>query len=141
MKERDTEDLSCELMQEADWKAYLTRNRTIFRDQEIADLLNELYQSKFTSKAALARRACMSEVYLHQVFSGRRKPSRDRLLCICIGMEATLEETQRVLKQAAYASLYPKHKRDAIISHGILHRASLDQINERLFSENEKALC
>ena len=32
----------------------------------------------------------MSEVYLHQVFSGRRSPSRDRLLCLCLGLAVSL---------------------------------------------------
>ena len=82
----------------------------------------------------------MSEVYLHQVFSGRRKPSRDRLLCICIGMGATLEETQRLLEQATYAQLYPRIKREAILCHGIVHHTPLSEINETLFAENEKTL-
>ena len=88
----------------------------------------------------LARQAGMSEVYLHQVFSGRRNPSRDRLLCLCIGLEATLEETQCLLKQSAYAQLYPKSKRDAIITYGILHHMELHAINDKLFAENEKTL-
>lgn len=82
----------------------------------------------------------MSEVYLHQVFAGRRKPSRDRLLCLCIGLGATLEETQRLLRQATYAQLYPRIKRDAIISHGIIHDVNLNDINDKLFQENEKTL-
>ena len=82
----------------------------------------------------------MSEVYLHQVFSGRRKPSRDRLLCLCIGMGAGLENVQQLLKRVGYAPLYPKLKRDAIIGHGILHRTPLTEINDKLFSENEKTL-
>ena len=80
----------------------------------------------------------MSEIYLHQVFSGRRNPSRDRLLCLCIGLGCSLEETQRLLQQASYAQLYPRIKRDAIISHGILHGTELNEINDKLFSENEK---
>lgn len=95
---------------------------------------------KAVSKAALARKSGMSEVYLHQVFSGRRNPSRDRLLCLCIGLEATLEETQCLLKQSAYAQLYPKSKRDAIITYGILHHMELHAINDKLFAENEKTL-
>ena len=67
----------------------------------------------------------MSEVYLHQVFSGRRSPSRDRLLCLCLGLEATLEETQELLRQAGFAQLYPRHKRDAVISYGLVHGISL----------------
>lgn len=82
----------------------------------------------------------MSEVYLHQVFSGRRNPSRDRLLCLCIGLGATLEETQDLLKRASYAQLYPKSKRDAVIIHGLLHQKELNDINDTLFSENEKTL-
>lgn len=82
----------------------------------------------------------MSEVYLHQVFSGRRNPSRDRLLCLCIGLGATLEETQDLLKRASYAQLYPKSKRDAVIIHGLLHKKELNDINDTLFSENEKTL-
>ncbi len=83
----------------------------------------------------------MSEVYLHQLFSGRRKPSRDKLLCLCVGMELTIEETQTALKEAAYAELYPRIKREAVIYHGIVHHTSLDQINDNLFDANEKALC
>ena len=82
----------------------------------------------------------MSEVYLHQVFAGRRNPSRDRLLCLCVGLETTLEEAQRLLKQAGYAPLYPRLKRDAIISFGIVHHMELGEINDKLFAENEKTL-
>ena len=50
------------------------------------------------------------------------------------------EETQRLLQQASYAQLYPRIKRDAIITHGILHGTDLNDINDKLFSENEKTL-
>ncbi len=40
----------------------------------------------------------MSEIYLHQIFAGRRNPSRNRLLCLCYGLEATVDETQELLK-------------------------------------------
>ena len=119
---------------------YIKANQRYFSDSTIADLLLTIYARKQVSKASLARMAGMSEVYLHQVFSGRRNPSRDRLLCLCIGMEATLEETQRLLQQAAYARLYPKIRRDAIILHGIVHHTGLDKINDTLFVENEKTL-
>lgn len=140
MKEKETDDLSRELMESADLDAYLKENRDVFAERSPAELLAQIYEKQKLSKAELARRAGMSEVYLHQVFSGRRNPSRDRLICICIGMEITLEETQTLLKQATYAQLYPKIKRDAIISYGILHHQSLDTINDRLFSENERTL-
>ena len=140
MKDKSTDDLRQELMSESSINSYIDNNRSFFSDRSVAELLSDLYEKKSISKAALARKAGMSEVYLHQVFSGRRNPSRDRLLCLCIGMGATLSETQRILEQASYAQLYPKIKRDAIISYGIVHRTELSEINDKLFEEGEKIL-
>ena len=139
--EKSTDDLSQELMVESDIDSYIKENQPYFVDRSITELLSELYDHQNISKAELARRASMSEVYLHQLFSGRRKPSRDKLLCLCIGMELTIDETQRLLKDAAYAQLYPRIRREAIIYHGIVHHTPLDEINDKLFEENEKALC
>lgn len=140
MKEKTTDDLNRELMSNAGLDAYIKENRELFVDKTVVELLGELYQRKSIPKALLAKQAGMSEVYVHQVFAARRTPSRDRLLCLCIGLEATLEETQRLLKQAIYAQLYPRNKRDAIIIHGIVHRTGLSQINDKLFAEGEKTL-
>lgn len=140
MERKSTGQLNQELMQASSLGEYVSENRDAFSEQAVSQLLSELYEKKSISKAALARRAGMSEVYLHQVFSGRRSPSRDRLLCLCLGLEATLEETQELLRQAGFAQLYPRHKRDAIISYGLVHGISLGEINDQLFVENEKTL-
>ena len=140
MREKTTDDLSQELMSQPNLDQYITENETYFADTDISAFLAGLYEKCGLSKAALARRSGMSEVYLHQVFSGRRKPSRDRLLCICLGVEATLDEVQRLLKQAGYAPLYPRRKREAIIAHGVVHHTPLREINDKLFAENEKTL-
>lgn len=141
MREKSTDDLKQELMGQADLDKYIKENEAYFSNEEISQTLSELLKERPTVKAELARRAGISEVYLHQVLSGRRTPSRDRLLCICIGLELDLEEIQQVLKQAGYAPIYPKSKRDAIITHGVLHRTPLTAINDKLFMENEKTLC
>ena len=140
MEKKSTDDLRQELMSQPDLKAYIHDNQEFFTDRNMLELLKRLYERSGISKAELARRSCISEVYLHQVFSGRRRPSRDRLLCICIGLEATLEETQDLLKLEGYAQLYPKRKREAIITHGIVHHTDLEQLNDGLFAENEKTL-
>ena len=140
MREKSTDDLKQELMEQASLDQYITENEAYFVETDLTEVLAKLYEKCGFSKAELARRAGMSEVYVHQVFSGRRKPSRDRLLCLCIGMGAGLEDVQQLLKRVGYASLYPKLKRDAIIGHGLLHRTPLAEINDKLFSENEKTL-
>ena len=140
MRKKSTDDLREELMEAPSIGAYLRNNADILAGQGIQALLGDLFRRSGLSKAAAARRAGMSEVYLHQVFAGRRNPSRDRLLCLCVVLEAALDETQQLLQQAAYAQLYPRRRRDAIISYGILHRETLGKINEHLLSEGEKAL-
>ena len=140
MKNKTTDDLSQALMAESNIDSYLQENQPFFAGQSISELLATYYERTDLSKAALARKAGMSEVYLHQVFAGRRNPSRDRLLCLCVGLETSLEEAQQLLKLASYAPLYPRLKRDAIISYGIVHHMALGEINDKLFTENEKTL-
>lgn len=140
MKKKTTDDLRQELMDQPNIETYLSDNQSCFMETGILDLLESLRERCGLSKAEIARMSGMSEVYLHQVFSGRRNPSRDRLLTLCVGMGASLEEANQLLKQAAYAQLYPRLRRDAIISHGLIHRRPLTEINEALFAENEKTL-
>ena len=132
MEKKTTDDLRQELMDQPSIETYLSDNRSCFMEQGILDLLESLRERCGLPKAEIARRSGMSEVYLHQVFSGRRNPSRDRLLALCVGMGASLEEANQLLRQAAYAQLYPRLRRDAIISHGLAHRHSLVEINESL---------
>ena len=140
MRRKSTDDLKQELMERASLDQYITENEAYFVETDLTEVLARLYERCGLSKAELARQAEMSEVYLHQVFSGRRRPSRDRLLCLCIGLGAGLEEANLLLKGMGYAPIYPRLKRDAIISHGLIHGTELNEINDKLFAENEKTL-
>ena len=141
MKTKDTNDLQKELTSAPDLSRFLSENEEHFINENFADLLQALFQKSGLSKAALAKRAGTSEVYLYQIFSGDRTPSRDRTICLCFGLSATLEETQELLKHSGLAQLYAKDRRDAIIIYGLSHAMSLDDINDKLFSENEATLC
>ena len=127
-------------MNSTDLSQFLSRNQEQFVDKSVAELLNHLFEKKNISKAALAKQAGMSEIYLHQIFAGRRTPSRNRLLCLCYGLEASIDETQELLRLCGMAELYPKLKRDAIIYYGLLHKLDLFAINDKLFDENEDTL-
>lgn len=140
MKQKDTDGLQQELMDSPDLTQFLSRNQEQFVNRSVAESLNRLLQQKNISKAALAKQSGMSEIYLHQIFAGRRNPSRNRLLCLCYGLGAGIDETQELLKLSGMAQLYPKLKRDAIIYYGLLHQLDLFEINDRLFDENEETL-
>lgn len=140
MDKKNTDGLQQELMDSTDLSQFLSRNQEQFVDKSVAELLNHLFEKKNISKATLAKQAGMSEIYLHQIFAGRRTPSRNRLLCLCYGLEANIEETQELLRLCGMAELYPKLKRYAIIYYGLLHKLDLFVINDKLFDENEDTL-
>ena len=140
MPERNTDDLKQELMSDSDIDSYIKENESYFVDRSVTEMLTGFYERRNMTKSQLAQRSCMSEIYLHQIFSGRRKPSRDKILCLCIGMDLSIEDTQRLLKEASFAQLYPRIRREAIIYHGIVHHTPLNEINDKLFEADEKAL-
>ena len=140
MQKKNTDDLRQELMQAPNLDRFLSTNREQFSNESLVESLNRLLGEKRISKAALTKQAGMSEVYLHQIFAGRRNPSRNRLLCLCFGLEASIDETQDLLKRCGLAQLYPKNKRDAIIYYGLVHKMSLPELNDKLFAEEEEML-
>ena len=140
MWEKGTGDLEEELMSTDSIDSYIHDNEGYFFERSITEALEELYERKSVSKALLARQSGMSEVYLHQVFSGRRNPSRDRLLCLCIGLGASTEETQSLLQQAHHAPLYARDKRDAVLLFGLSHSLTLPEINDALFTAGAETL-
>ena len=137
---KNTDDLRQELTESADLGRFLQENQSEFLSETVAHQLSELCRNYGISKAALTKQACISEVYLHQIFAGRRTPSRNRLLCICYGLGASLEETQALLRCCSYAPLYPKDRRDAIIQHGLLHGTGLMEINRTLETQGLETL-
>jgi len=141
MNEKNTDRLQQELMSTNNLDRFLSENDASFRDVPLQDAIQRIFDEKGISKATLAKQAGISEVYLHQLFSGRRFPSRSRLLCLCFGLGASVEETQSLLLQARHAPLYSRDRRDAIIIYGLSHDMTLFQINDKLFTENLDTLC
>ena len=141
MKRKSTKELNRELSAAPDLKRFLEDNREQFQEAGFQELLQELFHNAGISKATLAKRAETSEVYLYQIFSGTRTPSRDRVLCLCFGLSATQEQTQELLRIGGMAQLYSKNRRDAVIMYGLTHRLELPKVNDLLFAEDEETLC
>ena len=60
-------------------------------------------------------KANIERSYGHQIFKGRRHPSRDTVIQLAFGFECSVNETQALLKTAEASALYPRVKRDAVI--------------------------
>lgn len=141
MNEKNTDTLQQELMSTNNLDRFLTENDASFRDVPLQEAIQRIFDEKGMSKAQLAKQSGISEVYLHQLFSGRRFPSRSRLLCLCFGLGATVDEAQSLLQQARHAPLYSRDRRDAIIIFALSHHMTLFEVNDKLFTENLDTLC
>ena len=141
MNEKNTDTLQQELMSTNNLDRFLTENDASFRDVPLQEAIQCIFDEKGMSKAQLAKQSGISEVYLHQLFSGRRFPSRSRLLCLCFGLGATVDEAQSLLQQARHAPLYSRDRRDAIIIFALSHHMTLFEVNDKLFTENLDTLC
>ena len=141
MNEKNTDTLQQELMSTNNLDRFLTENGDSFRDVPLQEAIQCIFDEKGMSKAQLAKQSGISEVYLHQLFSGRRFPSRSRLLCLCFGLGATVDEAQSLLQQARHAPLYSRDRRDAIIIFALSHHMTLFEVNDKLFTENLDTLC
>ena len=140
MKKVSTNDLRKALTDAESIETFLSENEEEFSSIEVSDMLADLFSKTKISKSTLAKEAGISEVYLHQIFSRKRTPSRNRLLSICLALNVTLNDAQELLKKSGYASLYPRNKRDSIIMYALLHGIKPDKVNDMLFKIGEETL-
>lgn len=141
MQVRNTKDLEQDLAACAQVEQYLDENADQMLDQSVAEYLTRLLNERGLKRTDVIDASGLNDIYTHQIFSGKRTPSRDKLLCLCFGMKLTGEETQTLLKHCGYPTLYAKKRRDSVIMHSLLHKRSLMQCNEELYNIGEALLC
>jgi len=66
----------------------------------------------------------IDRTYGHQLFSGHRLPSRDKVIQLAFGFFLDVDEAQELLKVAGKSPLYTKIKRDAAIMYCLKNRIS-----------------
>lgn len=140
MIKKPTDELMDALNQSSSIEEYINKQQDYMIDSTISDYLNQLLNEKSLKKSAVIKNSELNEIYGYQIFSGKRIPSRDRLISIAFGMGLSLDEAQALLKYAGFAPLYPKQKRDSLLIWGISHQFSIYQINDLLYTENENTL-
>ena len=140
MIKKPTDELMDALNQSSSIEGYINKQQDYMIDSTISDYLNQLLNEKSLKKSAVIKNSELNEIYGYQIFSGKRIPSRDRLISIAFGMGLSLDEAQALLKYAGFAPLYPKQKRDSLLIWGISHQFSIYQINDLLYTENENTL-
>lgn len=108
-------------------------------DDNRAGVYLDILILKYNQKAsALSERAGLAKSYVGHIINGKREPSRDALIAICLAMRTSLEELQDLLKYAGHAPLYVRRKRDVIIWFGIMKRKDIFAIDIDLHERGYK---
>ena len=140
MPKKSTTNLENELKSCDTLESFLKRNLDELSTASLAEQLQTLIASKGLTRAGVVKASNLNEVYAYQIISGARRPSRDKLLCLCIAMKATLDETRELLVRGGFAPLYVRSQRDSIIIFAISHGETILELNNNMHDHGEPLL-
>ena len=128
----NTGDLERELAGSADLGAFLQTYADELHAPSFPEYIRSLCRQRKQVRERVILAAGIDRTYGHQLFSGLRRPSRDKVLQLAFGFGLDPEEAQKLLRAAGKSPLYPRLKRDAVVFYALQHRLSLDDVQELL---------
>lgn len=96
----------------------------------------DLCDKKNLKKSNVIYESNINRTYGYQILNGDKKPSRDKIIQLCIGANLTLKETNTCLILGGTNELYVKNPRDSILIFSINKKLSIIDINELLYEYN-----
>lgn len=111
----NTEILAERLINSHDIHTFLDHHDKKIDAEHFNDFLYKLIEAKGLKISDCLKRSQINESYGYQLFNGKRQPSRTKVLQIALGINCTLEQTNRLLKLAEKSELYVKDQRDAVV--------------------------
>ncbi len=97
-----------------DYDSYIAKHH-ILPPKTISSYFEEYIKEHGLTKKELVSNSLLDRTYGYQILSGMRKPSRDKILALCLSGKMSFEEIQRALEIGQAGILYPKDPRDAAI--------------------------
>ncbi len=137
---KKTEELLQELSTVADMKEYLSGNAEEFITKDFFTYLEEYTAARGYDKSEVARLSGLDRFYVYEIYRGRKVPASDKIVCLALALELTLEETQHLLMTASRPVLYAKKKRDSILIFAINNKKTVVETNALLYEAGEALL-
>ncbi|MDO4340224.1 MAG: hypothetical protein Q4C91_19400 [Eubacteriales bacterium] len=98
------------------------------------DYLNEVCDKNGIRLSSLEGKVALSKAYIYALANGTKNPAKEAVIKIALGINATVEETNQLLKLSGNKELYPKKEEDAVIEFGIQQHLTVYEIEELLKS-------
>jgi transcriptional regulator with XRE-family HTH domain len=140
VKRESTRKLLSQLFATKNLAAFMKKYKEALLTPAFPEYLAELCESRGIRRAELCQRVEIERAFAHQIFTGRRRPPRDYIFKIAIGLGLSVDECQRMLAIAKRAALYPRIPRDAAILHCLHHKLSYAQTQDVLFEHGLSTL-
>ena len=115
---KTTDELVNEIKETTDIEQYLKENENVLINKKLRYFLADMLDGRDKSRTDVIERGGLTE-YAHQIFNGRRCPNRDKIIRIAIGLELSLDETQKLMRISETGELYSRDKRDSVIMFSI----------------------
>ena len=97
--------------------------------------LDKMIVEKGYSTQKIVNQSCLSKAYINKLRNRSEKkarPSRNAVIDIALALDASLDETNLLLKCAKYQELYTRNPVEAIIIWGLLKKKTGKEIREML---------
>ncbi len=138
--EKTTDELLNEIKNTKEIDKFLEKNSGEFAEEKLHEYICGIISERQYQKAKVAARSGLNRVYAYQIFSGKRFPSRDKLIAIGFGLQLDLEEMNKLMREGGYSPLYSRNKRDAVIIFALSEGKSVFALNEILFDNGFEIL-
>lgn len=138
--QKNTDELMKILGQAPNAQQFITNNHSELLNLSLTEYLEKLLEDKNLKKSDVIHASNLDKTYAYQIFDGKRKPSRDKLLQLSFGLGLSVDETQNLLKIAREAVLYPRVKRDVFILAAIHNKSDLSDCDKILEEHGLKQL-
>ena len=121
------------LLNASGFEDFLAKSKENMLTVTLSEYLNQLLEQKGLKLASVIRESGLVKSYVHKIFNGEKRPSRDKLIALAFGLHLNVEETQRMLKLGGCSELYARTKRDALILFCILRKKSIYDTDAALY--------
>ena len=138
--EKTTEELLNELKQAKVLGEFITENEQEFEYCSLSEILTQMLKQYKKSRIDVIKAARLDYTYGYQIFDGKKRPRREKLLQLAFGFPLSLEDTNRMLMAGGVNSLYIRNKRDVICMYCLHKGMTLEECNSYLYQMEEETL-
>lgn len=136
-----TRNLSNQLKKTTNIKTFILENSSIMNNINFSNYLQMLLKKNNLKIPDIIFISNIDKSYVYDIFKGRKKPRKNKILAIAFAMNLTLDEINQLLNLAGFSPLYSRYPRESAIIYANMQKMNTTECNDLLFSLNFEILA